>query len=266
MTGVDQAVFHFHDELNDLLPRRLRGKPVRHAFDWRASIKDMVESLGVPHTEIELIVAGGSAVGFDYIVQPEDDIHVYPRFDAVTAPGAVRLRPPQPAPPRFVLDVHLGRLAAYLRMLGFDAVYGDTNNHAVDFDDAALAAIAHDEQRILLTHDIGLLKRSIVIYGYWLRSMEPRHQLEEVMRRFDLRRYVEPFRRCLKCNGLLVPVDKQQVLDRLQPDTARYVDEFHQCQQCGQVYWKGVHTDRMQKLIDEVLDGGVSPADGLANF
>jgi hypothetical protein len=250
---MDQAVFFFHGELNDLLPRRQRGQPVAHTFDWRASVKDMLESLGPPHAEVELIVVNGQPVDFSYIVADGDEIHVYPQFDAVDLPGRIRLRPPLPRPPRFVLDIHLGRLAAYLRMMGFDCIFGDTANHDVAFDDAALARIAHDEQRVMLSRDTGLLKRSAVVFGCYIRSTQPRIQLAEVIRRYDLAGSSRPFSRCMKCNGLLSPVEKEAVLHLLKPDTARYVEHFHQCQNCGRVYWRGIHTDRMQALIDSVL-------------
>ena len=246
------AVFRFYGELNDFLQRRQRGKPIVHSFDWRASVKDMIESLGVPHNQINLLVVNNHPIDFEAIVQDGDQIDVYSSFDAVDLPGKVRLRPPLPRPPRFILDVHLGRLAAYLRMMGFDTVYGPPWVHP-DFPDEELAQVAHDEQRVLLTRDIGLLKRSIVTYGYWVRNTERRARLAEIVQRFDLTDDVRLFSRCMKCNGFLHPVDKADVLDRLKPDTIHTFDVFHQCENCGKVFWKGSHVDRMQGLIDEVL-------------
>jgi uncharacterized protein with PIN domain len=251
--SVACARFRFHAELNDFLPRGERGQSVERRFEWRGSVKDMIESLGVPHAEIEGIVVNGQSVGFEAIVEDRDVVEVYPRFVQVAVTPKVRLRPPLPDPPRFVLDIHLGRLAAYLRMMGFDTLYGDTNEHDRDFADPALARLAHDEQRILLTRDIGLLKRSIVTYGYWVRSLKPRERLAEVVRRFDLHTRVSPFVRCIRCNGLLEPVEKAQIIDQLMPDTARYVETFHRCRECKQVYWRGMHTRRMQEIIDAAL-------------
>ncbi len=247
-----RATFRFYDELNDFLPRRQRYSTITHCFDWRASIKDMIESLGVPHCEIMLIVVNGISVGFDAIVQPGDDVHIYPRCEAEGVPNQVALRDPLPEPPAFVLDIHLGRLAAYLRMLGFDTLYGASGNPA-DFSDETLARVAHDEQRILLSRDIGCLKRRLVIYGYFVRSTNPRRQIAEVLHHFGLRHQVQLFKRCMKCNGLLASVDKETILASLPADTARRYDEFHQCQACGRVYWKGSHYKRMQGLIEEVL-------------
>ncbi|MBN1119666.1 MAG: Mut7-C ubiquitin/RNAse domain-containing protein [Anaerolineae bacterium] len=247
------ASFRFYGELNDFLPRKQRGQVVERWFDWRGNIKDMIESLGIPHAEIELIAVNDQSVGFETIVEDRDVVKVYPRFEGVEIDQKVRLRPPLSDPPRFVLDIHLGRLAAYLRMMGFDTIYGDTNNHDQDFADPALARLAHDEDRILLTRDIGLLKRSMVTYGYWVRSMKPRDRLVEIVERFELDTRVSPFVRCIRCNGLLEPVEKEQVLDQLMPDTARYIEVFRQCMECGQVYWRGMHTRRMQEIIDDVL-------------
>jgi uncharacterized protein len=177
---MDKAYLHFHDELNYFLLRKQKDVVIEHSFDWCASIKDMIESLGVPHAEVELMVVNGVPVDFTYIVQPDDQIEIYPRCDAVVSTPRLMLRPPRPEPARFVLDVHLGRLAAYLRMGGFDTLYRN------DYDDEELAQISNSEARILLTRDIGLLKRSIVIYGYFIRETNPRRQLSEVVRRFDL--------------------------------------------------------------------------------
>ena len=246
------AVFRFAAELNDFLPRPQRGKPIVYSFDWRASIKDMIESLGVPHNQVSLLVVNGVSVDFEVIVQDGDRIDVYPTFDAVDLPGKVRLRPPLPRPLRFILDIHLGRLAAYLRMMGFDTAYGPPWIDA-DFPDEELAQVAHYQKRVLLTRDIGLLKRSIVTYGYWVRSTDRHARLAEIVKHFDLKEDMKLFSRCMKCNGLLRPVDKADVLDRLKPGTAHTVDVFHQCEDCGKVFWKGSHVERMQGLIDEVL-------------
>lgn len=239
--------FRFHDELNFFLPRRHKHIAIAHPFDWRGSIKDMIESLGVPHAEIELIVVNGFSVGFNYIVQPGDHIDVYPGFDAVEIAHKVRLRPPLLCRPSFVLDQHLGRLAAYLRMMGFDTLYRN------DYHDDELATVSHAETRILLTRDTGLLKRSLVTYGYYVRETKPQRQLSEVIQRFDLSDSVLPFRHCVKCNGLLEQVAKDTIVERLPNGTAQYYNDFHRCGSCDQIYWKGPHYQRMQQLMEQVL-------------
>ncbi|RMG93369.1 MAG: twitching motility protein PilT [Chloroflexi bacterium] len=241
------ARFRFYAELNDFLPVYRRQVSFTYAFQEPVSVKHLIEALGVPHTEVEIILANGRSVDFSYLVQDKDEIAVYPPFTRLDVSPLVVLRPPPPNPPRFVLDNHLGRLARYLRLLGFDTVY---LNH--DADDARLAQIAHDENRILLTRDRGLLKRSLVVHGYCLRSRDPRRQLTAVLRRYQLHAYIHPWQRCLRCNGRLQPVDKAAILDRLEPKTRLYYHEFQICTDCGQIYWKGSHFNRLEKLVTAV--------------
>lgn len=244
---MSRAFFHFHDELDFFLPRRFKQGVVEHPFDWRASVKDMIESLGVPHAEVELIVANDKSVDFNYVVMPDDRIDVYPQSYNVARADKVPLRPPLPGSPSFILDQHLGRLAAYLRMMGFDTLYRN------DYHDEELAQVSHDENRVLLTRDVGLLKRSIVTYGYYVRETHREKQLVEITRRFNLPPSAVPFKHCMKCNGLLKPVAKETVLDSLPDGTSRYYDEFHRCQSCQRIYWKGPHYQRMQQLMEQVL-------------
>lgn len=245
---MNRATFHFYDELNDFLPRRQRQRPCYRHFDWRGSVKDMIESQGIPHAEIELLLVNGRSVDFSYIVRHEDVIEAFPRFEAVDHPQKVRLRPPlNPHALAFVLDTHLGRLAAYLRMMGFDTLYRN------DFPDDELAQISANEGRVLLTRDVGLLKRGIVVYGYFVRELKPKRRLIEIMQRFDLASSSTPFKYCMKCNGLLHPVEKDAVLSSLPPNTADFYEVFHQCDRCQQVYWKGAHYERMCSLIADVL-------------
>ncbi|MBN1994799.1 MAG: Mut7-C ubiquitin/RNAse domain-containing protein [Anaerolineae bacterium] len=242
-----QAYFRFYAELNDFLPPAKKQRFFSHSFVLRASVKDMIEALGVPHTEIDLILVNGRSVDFSYPVQDGDRISVYPVFESLDITPLVRLRPEPLRETRFVLDVHLGRLAAYLRMFGFDTLYRN------DYNDDELARISSSNGRILLTRDRGLLKRSIVTHGYCLRATNPRQQLIEVLRRFDLYRSVKPFQRCLHCNGLLQPVAKANISHRLLPKTRQRYHEFCHCPTCNRVYWKGVHYQRMRQFIDSVL-------------
>ncbi len=244
---MKQALFRFYAELNDFLPHQRKFTDFVHSFHGRVAIKDMIEALGVPHTEVDLILVNGEPVDFSYLVQDADRVSVYPVFEVLDITPIQRLRPRPLRVVRFVLDTHLGRLAAYLRMLGFDTLY---HNH---YQDEELAHLAHDERRVLLTRDRGLLKRSIVTHGYCVRETNPRKQLVEVVLHFDLFRLIEPFRRCTRCNGLLAVVSKEEIIDLLPPATARYFDDFRRCQQCGRIYWKGSHYARMVRLVEYVL-------------
>lgn len=245
------TTFRFYAELNDFLAPGLRQIEFEHTFNGDASVKDRIESLGVPHTEVGAILVNGHPVTFLYLLQHGDRVAVYPEFHALHAaplPAAdlALVREPYTGEKRFILDVHLGKLANYLRMLGFDTLYRN------DYVDEELARIAGEAERILLTRDLGLLKRREVIYGYYVRSLDPNQQVEEVLRRFALVDAIEPFHRCLACNGLLDAVPKEEILDRLLPKTRRYYDEFYRCRACAQIYWKGSHFERMQRFIEKL--------------
>ncbi len=248
---MNQAFFRFYAELNDFLPAERRQVAFAHAFGEDQSVKHLIEAVGVPHTEVDLILVNGESVGFDYLVQDGDRVSVYPVFEAMDIAPAERVRPKPLREPRFVLDAHLGRLAAYLRMLGFDTLYRN------DYHDEELAHISSQQRRILLTRDRGLLKRKVVTHGYWLRETNPRAQLAEVMRRYQLHGLVAPFRRCLRCNGLLQDTPKEAILERIHPKARQFYDEFRTCQECGQIFWKGSHVQRMERLIDWVMEQAV---------
>jgi uncharacterized protein with PIN domain len=247
MNEMPIAYFRFFANLNDFLPPGQRAASIPVPLPGIAAVKHPIESLGVPHPEIELILANGQPVDFRYQVQADDQIEVFPPDAAPAIEGAPLLRPPLAPPLRFVLDTHLGQLATYLRLLGFDSSYRN------DYDDAELACISQEQQRVLLTRDRGLLKRKSVVYGYCVRVNESRQQLIDVMRRYRLLAEICPWRRCLRCNGLLEPAEKAQVLDQLAPKTRLYYDVFQRCQACGQIYWQGSHHARMQAFVEGVL-------------
>jgi hypothetical protein len=239
---MKQASFKFHQELEVFLTVGAAVQDVVCSFQGRQSVKHLVESIGVPHVEVKRIEVNQVQVGFEYLVQDGDLVQVNPY-----QPEDFLVD--QDLPKRFILDIHLGQLAAYLRMLGVDAKYRN------DYEDGVLADIASREGRILLTRDRRLLMRSIIEQGYWLRSKVPREQLHEVATRYNLYSEVVPFSRCMHCNGSLEVVSKEQVLDRLEPLTKRYYFEFHRCPDCDQIYWKGSHYIQMRHFIDEFMLG-----------
>lgn len=250
---MPKALFRFYGELNDFLPPEHRQTPIVHRFDLSAPVKDVIEGLGVPHPEVDLILANGQSVDFTYSVQDGDRVSVYPVFESLDITPLLRLRPRPLRRPRFLLDAHLGRLARYLRMLGFDALYRN------DCADHELAALSARERRILLTRDTGLLKHGIVTHGYWLRSTEARRQLVEVVRRFDLWRQMAPFTRCMRCNAPLAPAPAEAVASA-PPEARRRHRRFWRCPDCGRLYWQGSHYQRMQSWIGAL---GLTPG---ANF
>jgi uncharacterized protein with PIN domain len=245
---VKKAYFRFYAELNDLLPLPRRGEAFSCSFETVESVKDAIEAIGIPHTEVDLILANGEPVPFSYLLRDGDRISVYPVFREIHLSPEARLQPRSEGEIRFVLDTHLGKLAAYLRMLGFDSLYRN------DCQDAELAQISASQQRTLLSRDRGLLKRSAVTRGYLVREAQPQRQLIEVLCRFELSGSIAPFRRCLHCNALLQGVSKDLISDRLPPRTRKHYEEFHACPDCNRLYWKGSHYQRMAGLIERVID------------
>lgn len=267
--AMPTATFWFHGSLNDFLSATRRGQPIVREFEASPGVMDLIQALGVPHPEVDLIVVNGRPVGFDHRVRPDDRIDVFglggpldvlearaaPVRGAADIPGAggrPGLIPMPPDPPRFVLDGHLGRLARYLRMLGFDCRY---DRNAADDE---LARLSAEEGRILLTRDRGLLKRSIVRLGYLVRDDDPRRQLVEVVGRYGLAGTARPFSRCVRCNGEIEPVARSDVAERLagEPRTLRYFETFGRCAGCGSIYWQGSHFDRMSRLVEEIVRDG----------
>jgi len=246
--ATPSASFRFYAELNDFLAPERQACSFGYALERRASVKDIIECFGVPHTEVEIIIANGESVGFDHIVKDGDHISVYPMFESLDITPLVRLREAPLREPRFILDCHLGRLARYLRQFGFDTLYRN------DYDDDELAQTSADEHRILLTRDRNLLKRSLVTHGYFVRETDPRRQLDEVIRRFDLSHQLRPFGRCTRCNGTLAAVSKQRIEHLLEPGTRKHFDAFWRCRGCGQVYWEGSHYESMNSLAEQLID------------
>ncbi len=248
------AFFRFYAELNDFLPpekragsRAAQGAGVPYSFSGKPSVKDSIEAMGVPHTEVDLILANGVSVDFSHGLSDGDRISVYPVFEALDISTVIRLRPTPLRTPKFVLDVHLGKLCGHLRLLGFDALILEQAN------DPELVRISADERRIILTRNVQLLKNSRVTHGTWVRSQNVRHQLVEVIRRFDLSESVKPFTRCLDCNGEILPVPAAEVADGVPQKVKADFTEFTRCASCRKVFWKGSHYDRMREFIDGVI-------------
>lgn len=235
-----QATFRFQHKLNDFLPERQKHQAIGLVFNGHQSVKHLIESLGVPHTEVQDILVNQSSVDFSYLVQDGDVVVVYPQ-------DRQQLTALQADERGFLLDNHLGRLAFYLRMLGFDCLYRN------DYQDEELAQLASQQGRVLLTRDVRLLMRNVIQYGYWVRSKIPRQQLIEVVDRFSLSKKISPFQRCIRCNGILKQVSKQEVLESLEPLTKKYYHEFRRCPDCKQVYWKGSHHQRMLRFINQTI-------------
>jgi uncharacterized protein with PIN domain len=235
--------FRFYEELNDFLPLLKRKTSFEYSFKGNPSAKDAIEALGIPHVEVDMIIVNGKPVDFSYKIKNEDQISVYPVLESMDISGVSPLRDKPLRVTKFVADVHLGRLSKYLRLCGFDTYFD------ADLSDNQIIGISLKEHRIILTRDRGLLKNKIVTHGYWIRSMKPEMQLKEVLQKFDLRNRLNPFVRCLKCNGLIEDVNKVEVKDRLLQRTKDFYTDFKRCKVCGNIYWEGSHYERMKKFI-----------------
>jgi uncharacterized protein with PIN domain len=244
---MPSVTIRFYEELNDFLPARHRKVPVSVEFAQGCTAKAIIEDLGVPHTEVDLIIANGRSVGFEYRLNDADMVSVYPMFESWDIGGLSRVRAAPLRETRFALDVHLGKLAKLLRMFGFDAQYSNA------ITDEELARLARAEKRIILSRDRGLLKRRTVTHGYLVRSAAPRRQLAEVLRRFDLAGSLRMFSRCMECNLPLSRVDKASITALLPAVVALTYNDFSRCPGCGRVFWRGTHWERMTALAAEVL-------------
>ncbi|TKC79068.1 twitching motility protein PilT [Trinickia terrae] len=251
------ATFRFYEELNDFIARPLRRRSFSCACPPAATAKHMIEALGVPHTEVELILVNGESAGFERILEDGDRVAVYPKFEALDIRPLLRVRAAPLRVIRFVADAHLGGLAQLLRLAGFDTLY---DNH---FADAAIEALASAEGRIVLTRDRELLKRRTITHGCYVRALKPEAQLREIFGRLDLAGSAQPFRLCLTCNAPLRRIAKDEAAGRAPAGVLERHSQFVTCDICRRVFWEGSHWRRMRALMDAVVDGA-APAPGSA--
>jgi uncharacterized protein with PIN domain len=241
------ATFRFYEELNDFLSPDRRKREFAVKCARAATTKHMIEALGVPHTEVELILLNGESVDFSRQIAEGDRVAVYPRFESMDLTPLLRVRDTPLRETRFVADAHLGGLAHMLRMLGFDTLYDN------QFHDDTVVALAEQDGRIVLTRDRELLKRRAVTHGCYVHALKSEQQLREIVERLDLLRSARPFTRCLHCNAPLRGIDKASVLDRLPPRVQAHYDRFSTCDACGRVYWEGSHWHNMKRMLNGLV-------------
>lgn len=243
---MNHSFFHIHGPLTDFLEGTGRKRTVEFKFFNRPSVKDAFEAIGIPHPEVGLILIDNRPVGFGYNMTGGEKIDLYSHIDCPENFDEFRLPFRPSGRLSFILDVHLGRLARYMRAAGIDTIY-----EKEDMGDETIAGIAHKEKRIVLTRDVALLKRSSVIYGHWMRNTESRAQFREAVRHYGLKKIFRPFSRCAHCNGPIEKVEKSKVAGRLPKGVRQNFNNFFACTVCGQVYWEGTHYKRIAEFLEK---------------
>jgi uncharacterized protein with PIN domain len=246
-TITKQFTFRFYAELNDFLPAEKRGKSFIYELKTPVTAREAIESLGIPLSEVDLILINSKPTELNHSLHEKDYVSVYPVFESFDISDVSKIRRRPLRDTRFILDAHLGKLAKYLRMLGFDTLYQN------DFGDQEIIDIAYEENRIILTRDKLLLRSKKVDHGYYVRETEKHAQLIEIVKKFDLYSQFRSFTRCMTCNAELVRKDKREIEDKIDADTARIFKEFFYCPSCDKVFWKGSHFERMERLILSLL-------------
>lgn len=241
----DFVHFTFHQDFNIFLDKVNRNQTYTYFFEENSTVKDSIEVQGVPHTEVEWVLVNKQSVNFSYRLQNEDVVEVFSYHAGLQMPCIVR---PPLSNLDFMVDFNVRKITKYLRMLGFRTVTDE------GVPDEEIAAIAERENKIVLTRDIGLLKRKNVTYGYFLRSEDVEKQIVEIVKRYDLLPKIAPFSICLTCNGGIGRVTKESILEELPILIREEYDEFFQCNACQKVYWKGSHFDNMRKVIDSLQE------------
>ncbi|MEL0587228.1 MAG: Mut7-C RNAse domain-containing protein [Candidatus Thiodiazotropha sp. (ex. Lucinoma kazani)] len=244
---MPQVSLRFYEELNDFLPGSLRKRTFEKEFTGTQSVKHLIENLGVPHTEVEIILVNGQSVDLSYPLQEGDRISVYPMFELLDISPLLRLRIKPMRDPRFIADAHLGKLSRYLRLLGFDCLFFN------DAGDSNLARLSVEQGRVLLTRDRGLLMRRNITHGCFIHATEPRQQLMEIVQRLQLEDMYNPFTRCMECNSQLTTVEKKRIEDELPDQVRQHYNDFWRCSECGRIYWKGSHYRELRAFIDSLI-------------
>jgi hypothetical protein len=245
---MPKGTFRFYEELNDFLPYHRRKTEFEVPFKGKRSVKDIIEALGVPHTEIDLILVNGKSVDFKYIIRDGDRISVYPVFESFNIKDVTRLRKIPLRRNKFIADTSLEDIVKYMRVLGFDVFYDPllTSREIIEISNA--------ENRIILTRSRKLLKFKEVTHGIFIRPGTIPKQIKRIIDCLDIKDNIKPFSRCLHCNIPLKSIQKEKILDRIPPKTREFCDEYVQCPSCGKIYWKGTHFKNMKKVVRQILD------------
>ena len=244
---MPKATFRFYEELNDFLPRQKRKTDFEADIKGKRSIKDMVESLGVPHTEVDLILVNGKSVDFTYILRDGDRVSVYPVFETLNIKKATRLRKVPLRRTTFIADSNLGDIVKYMRVLGFDVSFDSL------LSPRQIIEVSEKENRIILTKSRKLLKFKEVTHGIFIRPGTMEQQIKRIIDFLDIKDQIKPFSRCLRCNNLLKTIPKESIAHRIPPKTRAFCNEYSYCKPCDKIYWKGSHFIKMKNLVDSLM-------------
>jgi hypothetical protein len=245
---MPKGTFRFYEELNDFLPKHRKKTDFNAPFTGKRSIKDMIESFGVPHTEIDLILVNGQSVDFNYILRDGDRVSVYPVFESFNITDVTRLRKIPLRRNTFIADINLGNIVKYMRVLGFSCFYNPL------LTPREIIEISNAENRIILTRSKNLLKFKEVTHGIFLRPGSTPEQIRQIIDCLDIKDSIKPFSRCLICNTRLKSVSKEKILNKIPPKTKAFCDEYVQCPSCDKIYWKGTHFKNMEKVVRQIRD------------
>ena len=234
----------FRGDLDFFLRSKTQSRTVKRNLSEKTSVKDIIESCGVPHPEVDTILVNGQSVSFDHTLTNDAEVEVYPVGNDDTLSTENQLQHSKSL--AFVADGHLGKLTRNLRLIGFDVAYDRQAN------DRQLLDVMARENRALLTRDRRLLMHAIVQQGYCPRSQCAEEQTTEVVRRFKLFDLIAPFSRCLRCNARVQDAAKTDIIDKLEPLTKLYYEKFRRCSGCGQIYWAGSHFQKLAKQLEKI--------------
>lgn len=244
---MPKGTFRFYEELNDFLPKHRRKTDFEAGFKRKRSIKNVIAALGVPHTEIDLVLANGKSVDFNYILQDGDQVSVYPVFESFNITDVTLLRKIPLRRNKFIADINLKDIVKSMRVLGFDLYYDPL------LATREIIELSKREHRIILTKNRELLKFKDVTHGIIIRPGTTTEQIRQIIDYLDIKDNIKPFSRCLRCNTLLKSVLKDKILDRIPQKSKEFCDEYVQCQSCDKIYWKGTHFINMKKVVKQIL-------------
>jgi uncharacterized protein len=241
-----QVSVRWYGELNDNLPAEQQYIIFNHHLESRIAVGEFASQCGIPIDLIDLVLVNGISVDSRYLLKNNDRAAFFPVFESFDIAGVTKVREHPLREPKFILDVHLGKLASHLRMLGFDTLY--RNDYTYDI----LCRISLQENRTLLSRNSSILEAGSLTHAYLIRNTNPRFQLLEVLDRFQLFSLAAPFSRCIECNSILQTIDMKDILLRIPAKVKEWCTEYRWCRACDRIYWKGSHYLKMKEFISSL--------------